>query len=148
MSDNLTPIIVKPASVKIVGVVNPAGVMNIKVAAVNATLTPIITQPVTIKAKITSDYIHPEKHPASMIVEDDEHQFLTATQKEQVLHGYTHVQQTASNKWYVTHNLGKRPSVTIIDSTNRVVSCDVEHTSLDTLIISSRLKFGGIAHMD
>ena len=52
---------------------------------------------------------------------------------------YTHVQGVAEAIWEVTHNLNKKPSVTVVDSTDNVVFGEVEYLTLNSV----RLKFAG-----
>ena len=52
---------------------------------------------------------------------------------------YTHVQGVAEATWNVTHNLGKRASVTVVDSTDNIVFGEVEYLTMNTI----RLKFAG-----
>jgi hypothetical protein len=52
---------------------------------------------------------------------------------------YTHVQGVAEATWEVTHNLGKRASVTVVDSTDNIVFGEVEYLTMNTI----RLKFAG-----
>jgi len=52
---------------------------------------------------------------------------------------YTHVQGVAEATWEVTHNLNKRASVTVVDSTDNVVIGEIEYLTMNTV----RLKFAG-----
>jgi hypothetical protein len=52
---------------------------------------------------------------------------------------YTHVQGVAEATWEVTHNLGKRASVTVVDSTDNVVIGEIEYLTMNSV----RLKFAG-----
>jgi hypothetical protein len=52
---------------------------------------------------------------------------------------YVHVQGTAESTWDVTHNLEKKPSVTVVDSTDNVVIGEVEYLTINSV----RLKFAG-----
>ena len=52
---------------------------------------------------------------------------------------YTHVQGVAEATWEVTHNLGKRASVTVVDSTDNVVIGEIEYVTMNSV----RLKFAG-----
>jgi len=52
---------------------------------------------------------------------------------------YTHVQGVAEATWEVTHNLGKRASVTVVDSTDNIVFGEVEYLTNNSV----RLKFAG-----
>lgn len=56
-------------------------------------------------------------------------------------------QQVASNEWTVNHNLGKLPSVTVIDSGNNIVIGDVLYTSLNQVKISFTGAFTGKAYL-
>ena len=60
--------------------------------------------------------------------------------------GYTHNQMTASAVWNVTHNLGRYPSVTVVDSGGNVVTGDVRYTSLNSVVISFSGAFSGSAY--
>ena len=56
-------------------------------------------------------------------------------------------QQVASNEWLVTHNLGKLPSVTIIDSSENIVVGDVLFLNLNQVKISFTGAFTGKAYL-
>lgn len=58
---------------------------------------------------------------------------------------FTFTQSTPSSTWSVNHALGRYPSVTIIDSTGRLVEGDVEYVSLNSLIVTFAGAFGGTA---
>lgn len=61
---------------------------------------------------------------------------------------YRHIQDAAALEWTVTHNLGKYPSVTVIDSGGSQVHGDVEYVNLNTLVIRFSAAFGGEAHLN
>jgi hypothetical protein len=56
---------------------------------------------------------------------------------------YTHSQDAASDTWTVNHNLGKYPSVTVVDSANSVVIGDIDYTSLNSLTVAFSAAFSG-----
>jgi hypothetical protein len=58
---------------------------------------------------------------------------------------YVHNQLSPSDIWIVNHNLGKYPSVAVIDSAGSKVEGDVEYTSNMNLQISFTSQFAGIA---
>lgn len=58
---------------------------------------------------------------------------------------YTHNQIVPSNTWTITHNLKKKPSVTIIDSAGTVVYGSIKYDSLDTITVSFTGAFAGMA---
>lgn len=59
---------------------------------------------------------------------------------------YAHTQGIASASWTVTHNLGKFPSVTVIDSANNVVVGEIQYTNNNSLTISFTSTFSGKAY--
>lgn len=60
---------------------------------------------------------------------------------------FEHEQQVASNNWIVTHNLGRLPSVTIIDSGENIVIGDVIYLNDNAVQISFTGAFGGRAYL-
>lgn len=58
---------------------------------------------------------------------------------------YIHNQLASSTVWTIVHNLGKKPSVTVIDSGDNVVIGDVEYIDLNTVQITFTAEFGGQA---
>ena len=61
---------------------------------------------------------------------------------------YVHNQPTPSNTWTVNHNMGKNPSVSIIDSSGDEVYGEVKHISTSQLILSFSAPFSGIAYLN
>lgn len=61
---------------------------------------------------------------------------------------YTHDQLVAASIWNVVHNLGKFPSVTVVDSGNNVVFGDVQFIDVNTLTITFTSAFGGKAYIN
>ncbi len=60
---------------------------------------------------------------------------------------YRHVQSTPAAVWVITHGLGYRPNVTVVDSTARQVEGDVEHVNDNELIVSFSAAFAGEAYL-
>lgn len=58
---------------------------------------------------------------------------------------YVHSQETAAAEWEVTHNLGKNPAVTVIDSANTEVIGEVEHVNSNKCILRFQAAFAGKA---
>lgn len=58
---------------------------------------------------------------------------------------HRHVQSVAATTWTVTHNLNKRPAVTVIDSSGRVVVGDVRYLSAAAVEITFSAAFAGEA---
>lgn len=61
---------------------------------------------------------------------------------------YEHVQAVASDVWTINHNLGKFPSVTIVDSANDEVEGNVNHVSNTQLTITFSAAFSGKAFLN
>lgn len=61
---------------------------------------------------------------------------------------YTHTQLAAASTWNIVHNLGKYPSVTIVDSGNNQVIGDVQFIDINTLTITFTSAFGGKAYIN
>lgn len=58
---------------------------------------------------------------------------------------YVHSQGVATATWIVDHNLGKHPSVTVVDSAGTTVVGSVVHNSSNRLTISFNAAFSGTA---
>lgn len=61
---------------------------------------------------------------------------------------HIHTQTVASALWNITHNLGKFPSVSIVDSANEEVIGEVEHVNNNTLNIRFTAAFSGKAFIN
>lgn len=60
---------------------------------------------------------------------------------------YTHVQGVPATVWTVTHNLGFKPSVTVIDTDESEIEGDVSYLNLNTLQITFSVIVAGTAYM-
>lgn len=91
----------------------------------------------------------PDAIPAAAIVESSERVFLTADEKANLLNShYIHDQILASANWNVRHNLGKYPSVSVVDSAGSLVQGDVEYLDTNTLTITFTAEFSGKAYLN
>jgi hypothetical protein len=61
---------------------------------------------------------------------------------------YTHNQTLASSTWTIVHNMGKNPSVSIVDSSGDEVEGEVMHVSNNQLTISFSAQFSGKAYLN
>lgn len=57
-------------------------------------------------------------------------------------------QQIPSTEWLITHNLGKYPSVTIVDSGDSVVYGEIEYLSNNQVRLSFTAAFAGKAYLN
>jgi hypothetical protein len=60
---------------------------------------------------------------------------------------YAHDQSTASAIWSITHNLGYKPNVSIVDSAGSQVEGDVVYLDLNSLEVHFAFAFGGWAYL-
>lgn len=58
---------------------------------------------------------------------------------------FVHNQGTPQTNWSITHNLGKNPSVTVVDSADNVVYGEVEYNSLNKVTLTFAGAFSGKA---
>lgn len=61
---------------------------------------------------------------------------------------YVHEQLSSSSFWTVNHNLGKFPSVTVVDSGGTVVIGDITYIDQESLTISFSSAFAGVAYIN
>ena len=62
--------------------------------------------------------------------------------------GYIHDQGVASAVWTVQHNLNKYPSVTVVDSAENVIICDVEYIDKNSVRITMTGASKGRAYLN
>jgi hypothetical protein len=60
---------------------------------------------------------------------------------------YTHIQNAVSYTWSITHNLGFRPNVTAVNSSNVVVEGDITYIDNDNLTIEFTIPVTGTAYL-
>lgn len=60
---------------------------------------------------------------------------------------YVHTQASVSSTWSITHALGGRPSVTVVDSSGTVVIGDINYNSDTQVTISFTSPFSGYAYL-
>jgi hypothetical protein len=60
---------------------------------------------------------------------------------------YEHMQGSASNSWTITHNLGFKPNVTVIDSAGNIVEGEIAYTNTNSLTVSFQSAFSGNAYL-
>jgi len=61
---------------------------------------------------------------------------------------YTFNQVSASSTWSITHNLNKKPSVSIVDSAENNVYGDIEYINENQLTITFNSAFSGKAYLN
>lgn len=63
-------------------------------------------------------------------------------------HSYIHTQGLASDTWTITHNLGRYPSITVVDSSNKEVIGDIQYITLNQVVITFNGGFSGKAYLN
>ena len=61
---------------------------------------------------------------------------------------YAHVQGVANATWNITHNLNKFPSVSVIDSDNKLVVGEVQYQDQNNLTVTFSGSFSGKAYIN
>lgn len=61
---------------------------------------------------------------------------------------YMHIQSVASDTWVIDHNLGKYPSVSVVDSANDEVEGSVNHVDPMRVILVFSAPFSGKAFLN
>jgi hypothetical protein len=61
---------------------------------------------------------------------------------------YVHTQTVAAAVWTITHNLGKYPSVSIVDSANDEVIGEVRYTNTNQVVVTFSAAFSGKAFLN
>lgn len=60
---------------------------------------------------------------------------------------YTHIQGAASNTWYVTHNLGFYPNITVVDSGGTIYEGEIDYVSNNAVTLTFSAAFSGKAYL-
>jgi hypothetical protein len=61
--------------------------------------------------------------------------------------GYTHIQNSASTTWSITHGLGFIPNITVVDSGGTVVEGSYNYPNANTVVLSFSSEFSGKAYL-
>lgn len=61
---------------------------------------------------------------------------------------YVHTQSVAAAVWTITHNLGKYPSVSVVDSALTAWIGDVTYTNANSLTVTFGAAFAGSAYLN
>ena len=60
---------------------------------------------------------------------------------------YVHTQAIAASTWTINHNLGTKPNIVIVDSSNTHLFGDVTYVSNSQVILSFSVPFSGYAYL-
>jgi hypothetical protein len=62
--------------------------------------------------------------------------------------GYVHNQMSPSITWNIFHNLGKFPSVSVVDSAGTIVYGDITYIDINNISLSFSAPFAGKAYLN
>lgn len=54
----------------------------------------------------------------------------------------------SQTSWTIQHNLGKKPSITVVDSADNVITCEREYIGFNSVKISFNAAFKGTAYLN
>jgi hypothetical protein len=99
---------------------------------------------------VTDDYNVIITDPDGNIVVQDTALNVTTTSLISLVGGstYVHTQSFPSATWTISHNLGRRPSVTVVDSAGSVVIGEVTYLSDNSLRVEFSAGFSGQAYLN
>jgi hypothetical protein len=60
---------------------------------------------------------------------------------------YEHTQNAVSSSWVITHNLGFKPNVTVVDSGGTIYEGEITYTNSNSLTVSFSQAFSGKAYL-
>lgn len=61
---------------------------------------------------------------------------------------YTHIQNTPSDTWVILHNMGKRPSVSIVDTAEDEVEAEIKYDTNNQITITFSAAMSGKAFLN
>ena len=71
----------------------------------------------------------------------------TSTALEPQALAYEHTQGVVSSSWVITHNLGFKPNVTVVDSAGTIYEGEITYTNSNSLTVSFSQAFSGTAYL-
>jgi len=93
-----------------------------------------------------------DESAANLIIVDAESPNLIAVRTGAVpsiavVRRYTHTQASPNTSWAIVHDLGGKPSVTIVDTSDTHVVGDVTYNSETSITVSFTAAFSGYAYL-
>lgn len=61
---------------------------------------------------------------------------------------YTHEEPFAKTEWQITHNLGKKASVSVVDYGDNIILCEVQYIDLNSLVLKFNFPVNGMAYLN
>lgn len=60
---------------------------------------------------------------------------------------YVHTQSAAASVWSVTHSLGTKPNVLVVDNAGQQLVCQVDYPSNSTVTLTHGSPYSGVAYL-
>lgn len=117
-----------------------------------ADVTPVHT-PVTSYAYATTAYVDSKIGVTAPNIPFNATSEISATNVQAAIEEvrskskYTHDQQSPATTWSITHNLGFRPNVSVVDTSENQCLGDITYTSDNALTVTFLQSFGGKAYL-
>jgi hypothetical protein len=73
---------------------------------------------------------------------------IVAAVQTQVVVTYIHSQMSASAEWTINHNMGKYPSVAVVDSAGNAILGEVQYINENSLVVGFSAPFAGKAYLN
>lgn len=91
-------------------------------------------------------YIPPEKNVGESV--HDINANFDYLDRKNTDKSYEHIQGTFEKAWVITHNLNKKPSVTVVDAEGNNVICDIDYTSNNVVTLYFSEPAAGTAYLN
>lgn len=60
---------------------------------------------------------------------------------------YVHTQYSSSATWTITHNMGYKPNVTVVDSAGTIIEGAIDYQTGNTIVLTFSAPFAGTAYL-
>lgn len=116
----------------------------------------IVSESVTGNVSVTSENVtgrvsvNPNISHASLTNRDlpDQHPIEAISGLKDALGTYIYEQAQTSSEWTINHNLGKFPSVTVVDSAGNVFFSVVKYINKNTCVVTMNAPMNGVAYLN
>ena len=105
----------------------------------------------TIDAELKLDVVNYDHNVLLNRDLPDQHPIAAITNLQEILNKlwtFTYEQGVASDTWTITHNLGRKPSVVVVDSADNVFYPAVQYIDLNTLVVTMNGATTGKAYLN
>ena len=131
-----------------IAVPSNSGGATLDLADITPAVTPIITY-----SYATQAYVNTVSGAAAGGISFEAGSGLTSTTVQAAIEEvrnkskYTHDQSSPSTTWSITHSLGYKPNVAVVDTSDTLCFGDVDYTNDNALVVTFAQSFGGKAYL-